>query len=318
MNRRNLANKISIVILVIILLTMPIVIKGAYIIHIMIMAGISVILCTSLRLILMAGIYNLGHIAFYAIGAYLYTLLSMFFHLSFWLLLPLTGIIPAAISVGFGYLTIRVRGIYFLMMTLAFVEIVRLTLMAVPFLGTRRVVSIPPPNPIVIPNLLTIEFNSKVPYYYLILVLIGITIAVLYFIEKSRFGDNLKSIAVSEPLCESLGINTTRNKVFAFAIGSFFAGITGCFFAGYVGIISPGTFSVWASVMLMLAVILGGAGSIWGPMIGATFMTILPEALRGAAIYEPMISATILILIIYFLRGGLITLPEVVRAKITR
>ena len=319
MNRHNLAKTIAFPILGGILLAVPIVITNLYVIHILIMVGINIILCTSLRLTVMTDIWNLGQIAFYAIGAYILTLLGVYYDISFWFLLPLAGIISGLVSLGFGYLTIRVRGIYFLLMTVAFVEIIRLTILAMySILGAQLVINIPAPDPITIPHLLRVEFISKTPYYYLILALVIITLAVLYMIERSRIGDTLKSIGTSEPLCESVGIDTIKYKVFAFGICSFFAGIAGGFYAPYAGLIAPGSFTVWASVMVFLSLVVGGVGSFWGPVVGAALMTVLPEVLRGAVGYEPMISAVILILIIFFLPGGLTSLPGVIRSKMMR
>jgi len=242
----------------------------------------------------------------------------VYYDVSFWLSLPLAGIAAAVVSLGFGYLTIRIRGLYFVMLTLAFVEMIRLTIIAVPFLGAQRVMNIPPPNPIIIPYLLRVEFISKTPYYYLVLALVVITLAVLYLIDRSRMGDILKSIAASEPLCQSVGINTTRYKVLAFVICSFFAGIAGGFYAPYIGLIAPGSFTSWASIMVFLALVVGGVGSFWGPVIGASLMTALPEVLRGAVMYEPLISAAMLILILFFLPGGLASLPRVIRTRMVR
>lgn len=318
MNRQNLVRTTAFLILAAILLVVPIVIRDPYVVHILIMVGISIILCASLRLVLVTGIWNLGQIAFYAIGAYTLTLLMVYYDVSFWLSLPLAGIAAAVVSLGFGYLTIRIKGLYFVMLTLAFVEMIRLTIIAVPFLGAQRVMNIPPPNPIIIPYLLRVEFISKTPYYYLVLALVVITLAVLYLIDRSRMGDILKSIAASEPLCQSVGINTTRYKVLAFVICSFFAGIAGGFYAPYIGLIAPGSFTSWASIMVFLALVVGGVGSFWGPVIGASLMTALPEVLRGAVMYEPLISAAILILILFFLPGGLVSLPRVVRTRMVR
>lgn len=318
MNRQNLVRTTAFLILAAILLVVPIVIRDPYVVHILIMVGISIILCASLRLVLVTGIWNLGQIAFYAIGAYTLTLLMVYYDVSFWLSLPLAGIAAAVVSLGFGYLTIRIKGLYFVMLTLAFVEMIRLTIIAVPFLGAQRVMNIPPPNPIIIPYLLRVEFISKTPYYYLVLALVVITLAVLYLIDRSRMGDILKSIAASEPLCQSVGINTTRYKVLAFVICSFFAGIAGGFYAPYIGLIAPGSFTSWASIMVFLALVVGGVGSFWGPVIGASLMTALPEVLRGAVMYEPLISAAILILILFFLPGGLASLPRVIRTRMVR
>jgi branched-chain amino acid transport system permease protein len=314
-NRHISAKTIALLLLAAILLVAPMVTKEPYVVHILIMAGISIILCTSLRLVVVTGVWNLGQSAFYAIGAYTLTLLMVYCGVSFWLLLPLSGIAAAVVSLGLGYVTIRVRGMYFAMLTLAFVEIITLTITAVPFLGAQRVMNIPPPNPIVIPHLLRVEFTSKVPYYYLVLALVIIILTILYMIERSRTGSILKSISAGESLCESIGIDITRYRVTAFVICSFFAGVAGGLYAPYVGLISPGSFNTSASIMIFLSLVVGGLGSFWGPVVGAVLLTTLPEVLRGAATYEPMVYTAILILIIFFLPGGLTSLPAVVRHR---
>ena len=319
MNKYSLLKKVlTFLILAIILLSIPTVMRDPYFIHIFIMVGINIILCASLRLSFMTGIWNLGQIAFYAIGACVLTMLKINYHISFWPLLPLSGVVTALVAIGLGYLTIRVRGLYFVMLTMAFVEVIRLTIMAIPFFGAIRFNAIPPPNSINIPHLIRIEFISKASYYYLILVMVVIILTILYLIERSRVGETFKSIASSDPLCESVGVNTTIYRVMAFAICSFFAGVAGGLYAPYIGLIAPGNFTTWASIMVFMSLVIGGTGSFWGPVIGAAFMTILPEALRDAVKYEPMISAVILILIIFFLPGGLASLPGTIRSKMRK
>ena len=318
MNRHNLKNTIAFLILPLILLVIPGMTKDPYLFHILIMVGINVILCASLRLVIMTGVWNLGQIAFYAIGAYVVSLLMVYYGLSFWLVLPLAGIAAAVVALGFGYLAMRVKGMYFVMLSLAFVEMIRLTIINVPFLSRYHVLNVPPPNPIIFPGLLRVEFISKVPYYYLILALVIIILAVLYRIERSRMGEIFKSIAAHEPLCQSIGINTTKYTVLAFVICSFFAGIAGGFYAPYLTLIAPRSFNMLASVMIFVPLIVGGVGSFWGPVIGATLLTVLPEILRGAVIYEPMIFAVILLLIVFFLPGGLTSLPGVIRSRMAK
>jgi branched-chain amino acid transport system permease protein len=318
-NKYSLLRKmLTFLILAIILLSIPMVTRDPYFIHIFIMVGINIILCASLRLSHMTGIWNLGQIAFYAIGACILTMLKIKYQISFWLLLPFSGFVTALVAIGLGYLTIRVRGLYFVMLTMAFVEVIRLTIMAIPFFGAIRFNAIPPPDTINIPHIFRIEFISKTSYYYLILVMVVIILTILYLIERSRVGETFKSIASSDPLCESVGVNTTKYRVMAFAICSFFAGIAGGVYAPYIGLIAPGNFTTWASIMVFMSLVIGGTDSFWGPVIGAAFMTILPEALRDAVKYEPMISAVILILIIFFLPGGLASLPNTVRSKMRK
>jgi len=284
------------------------------------MLGITILLATSLRLTLIAGIFNLGQIAFYGIGAYVLMELVTDLGISFWLGLPLAGIAAAIVALGLGYVTIRVKGLYFCMLSMAFVEFVRLTIIAIPFLGALNPRPIPPPNPIVIPYLLRVEFISKVPYYYLMFALVAIMLVLLYRIEKSQMGAILKSMTESEDLTRGIGVNIVRYKVLAFVICSFFASVAGAFWSSYATIISPESFEVWKSIMVFIVAVVGGLGSLWGPVIGAAFLTILPEVLRAIVPYElePTFYAITLILIIYFVPPGLIGLPQVIQANMRK
>ena len=318
MNKIKLLKYTFLLVLVIILLILPIIMTDPYALHIVIMVGISIMLTTSLRLTMIPGLWNLAPIAFYGIGAYTVYLLMTSLGLSFWPALFAAGIVAGIIALGFGYVIIRAKGMYFLLLTIAFVEVVRLTITEVPFLGGYTSARVPAIDPIVIPNLLRVEFVSKTPFYYLIIILVTITVVVLHRIDKSRIGAILESIADSGPLAQSIGINTTGYKVLAFCIGSFFMGIAGGFYATYSGIISPQSIILWTSMMLFIAVIAGGVTSIWGAVTGAALLTALPEVFRGAVYYEPLLSAVVVILVVFFLPGGLITLPRLFREKVMK
>lgn len=318
MNRTKLLKSTFLLILAVILLVLPIIISDPYMMHIVIMVGIFIILTTSLRLTTIPGLWNLSIIAFYGIGSYAVYLLMTRLGLSFWLALLAAGIVAGIIAWGFGYVAIRTKGMYFCLLTIAFVETVRLTITEIPFLGGYKTLMVPPIDPIVIPHLFRVEFVSKASFYYLILILVAITLVVLYRIDKSRIGANLESIADSEPLAQSIGINITRYKVSAFCIGSFFAGIAGGFNASYSGVVAPEGITLWASMMVFIAVIVGGVGSVWGAVIGATILAALPEVFRGAVYYEPSLSSIVVILVVFFLPGGLITLPDWFRERVLK
>jgi branched-chain amino acid transport system permease protein len=297
-------------------IALPIMLRDPHWLHVVIMIGIAIMLAASLRISLIAGVFNLGQIAFYAIGAYTLALLMNNLGLSFWLCLLIAGVVAGLIALAIGYLTIRVRGVYFVMVSLALVEIVRSTIIALPFLGGYKVVVVPTPNPIIVPHLFSVEFVSKVPYYYLVLVLIAITIFVLYRIENSRIGAILKSIMDSEPLAMSIGINSVAYRVLAFCISSFFAGIAGAFYASYAGVIGPQGFNIWASIIVFIMIVVGGIGSVWGPVIGAALLTLLPEVLADIPDYEPIVYSIFVILVFFFIPEGLIGLPRLVKAKV--
>jgi branched-chain amino acid transport system permease protein len=311
---------LSIFISTIVLLLVPVMIHDAYALHILIVMGISILLSTALRLTLLVGIMNLGQIAFYAIGAYALELLYVKIGVSFWICLPLAGIAAGIIALGFGYVTVRVKGLYFCMMTMVLVTVVQLAVAAIPFLGGYLVTDIPPPNPIVIPNLYKIEFVSKVQYYYLMVTILGMGIAFLYGLEKSRISAIWKCIAENEELTQSIGFDATKYRVLAIVISSFFAGIGGAFWASYVTIIGPKSFDIWASIMIFVAIVIGGEKSFWGPVIGTAFLTVLGEALRFVALYElrQTFYAVIVIFVIFFMPKGIIDFPKRFQNGISR
>lgn len=289
--------------------------QDPYILHLLIITGITMMLVTSLRLVFSAGIWHVGQVGFYAIGAYIAHFLVVRAGVSFWAALPIAGLGAALIAWSFGYVTLRVRGVYFAILSIAFVEVVRLTITNV--IGAQSsIVSTPPPNPIITP-LFTIDFATRTDLYYLMLGLLAITLLFLYSLEKSRIGRTLKIIAQSGPLAESIGINVMRYEVLAFTIASFFGGFAGAFFASYNVIISPEVFTVWYSIILVVIMIVGGVYSFWGPVIGAVILVIIPTFLPSGA-PEKIFYALLIIVILFLLPKGLVSLPETIRARRSR
>jgi branched-chain amino acid transport system permease protein len=258
------------------------------------------------------GQLTLGHAAYMAVGAYASTLLTMKIGLSFWLAFPLAGLISSLVALLIGYPTLRIKGVYFAIITFAFAEIVRLLIVHWPSLlgGYGGIPNVPPPSPI-----FNISFKSRIPFYYLILVLCLVTYVVMVRIDRSRIGKIFASIHESDTLAESIGINIMKYKITAFCIGCFFAGMSGSFYAHYFNFTSPEFFTIWQSVYCLVFVIVGGAGSVWGPLLGSFFMTLVPELLRVARELEPVIYAVILIAVMFVLPGGLVTLPARLRGK---
>lgn len=317
-NKDKLVKKVGCAVLLILLLTLPLFVKDPYTLHILIITIMNVILAVSIRLILTVGEMSIAHAAFMAIGGYTSALLVTRLGLSFWLTLLLGGIMATIIAILIGYITLRLKGFYFSLVTLAFAEIVLIVITRWDSLlgGYAGISDIPPPNPV-----FGIEFTSKVPYYYLILLLGIVTIAIMYRIDKSWLGRIFNSIRQSALLSESMGINIMRYKVLAFAIGCFFAGIVGAFQAHYYTVLAPAFFTLWESIYCLIYAQVGGVANIAGPAVGAIFLTIIPEFLRAANEFQPLIFGAILIVVILFLPGGLITIPGKIRslaAKFTK
>ncbi len=306
--------------LVVLLFLVPLFVKGAYFLHILIMAGIAIILTSSLRTIATTGQISLAHAGFMAIGAYTSALLVMKLNLSYWVALPLGGIAAALLALLVGYPFVRVKRVYFAMLTLFMGAIIRLTIMEWRGLtgGTSGLLGIPPPNSIVIPGFLNIAFDSKVPYYYLILALVLISLLFLHRIDSSSVGRTLLAIQQGDFVAESVGINVTRFKVFALCVGCFFAGITGSFYAHFIKVLTPDSFGVLQAIYLVVYMVVGGRRRFYGAILGAFILTLLPEFFRVLREYQPFVFVGILLVIIFLLPDGLVSLPEAVKSRIKK
>jgi branched-chain amino acid transport system permease protein len=242
----------------------------------------------------LAGLLDLGYVAFYAVGAYTYALLATHFGLSFWLLLPIAGFLAASWGVALGFPVLRLRGDYLAIVTLAFGEIIRLVL-----INWREVTnggfgirSIPKVTLFGIPfdaspqgfaatfGLPLSSAYYKIFLYYLILLLALITAFVTMRLRRLPIGRAWESLREDEIACRSLGINTTNTKLTAFAIGAMFGGFAGSFFAARQGFVSPESFIFLESAMIVAIVVLGGMGSMIGVAVAAAVMIGGTEILR--------------------------------------
>jgi branched-chain amino acid transport system permease protein len=242
----------------------------------------------------LAGLLDLGYVAFYAVGAYSYALLAQNFGLSFFMLLPLSGILAAFWGVMLGFPVLRLRGDYLAIVTLAFGEIIRLVLINwVPVTnGYAGITSIPRPTFFGIPfnasdegftAVFGLEFSPiyrLVFLYYIILALALLTSFVTVRLRRLPVGRAWEALREDEIACRSLGINTTNTKLTAFAIGAGFGGFAGAFFAARQGFISPESFTFMESATILAIVVLGGMGSQIGVAIAAVAMIGGTEALR--------------------------------------
>ena len=172
------------------------------------------------------------------------------------------------------------------------------------------ITGIPFPN-----NILGIEFGSKTSFYYIILVLTLIILIVSYRIDKSRIGRTFVAVELNDSLSESLGINVMKYKVIAFVISTFFAGMVGAFWVHYLQLAHPENYTILQSIFFLIYAQVGGVASIWGPIIGAAFMTLVPEMLRITENWQPIIFPAIFLLVVYFLPDGIISLPAMLRKK---
>lgn len=290
----------------------PLFVKGTYYLHILVMVGIGVMLASSLRLIFNTGLLSLGHGGMMAIGAYTSALLVMKLGFSTWVALWLGAVAAAVMAVLVGFPFIRLKGMYFSLVTVFFSQIISSIISEWKAVtgGTFGLIHIPTPDPIVIPGLLNIDFSSKAHFYYLILFLMLFTLFILYVIEHSRINMTWLGIRQSDSLSEAVGVNTAGYKVLAFTIGSFFAGLAGAFFSHFITVVTPSAFGFVYSVYVVVYMIVGGTGAFIGPIIGAVLLVLLPEFSRVLKEYQPFLFTGVLMVIIFFLRDGLISLPQ--------
>ena len=253
----------------------------------------------------LAGLLDLGYVAFYAVGAYSYALLAGHFGFSFWLCLPLAGILAAFWGIILGFPVLRLRGDYLAIVTLAFGEIIRIVLINWQSLtgGPNGISSIPRPsffglefNPACGPGsfcgFFGIEHSSLhrfVWLYYIILVLAWLTNWVTTRMRRLPVGRAWEALREDEIACRSLGINTTNTKLTAFAMGAMFGGIAGAFFATKQGFISPESFTFMESAMILAIVVLGGMGSQIGVAVAAIVMVGGIELFRDLEIYRMLV-----------------------------
>jgi branched-chain amino acid transport system permease protein len=312
MNRRKMVKRIGSVALLLVLFLVPQAITQPYVLHILIIIGINVVLASSLRFIATSGQLSLAHAGMMSVGAYASTLLVMKLGLSFWVGLPLGGLAAMSLAFLVGFPFVRLKGIYFTMVTLFLTEFIRLIIEQWKSLtgGPSGIIAIPRPSAVVIPGLLNADFASKADFYYLALIITLVTLLILYAIEFSRAGTTFLSIQQSDSLAESVGVNSSWLRVLAFAIGCFFAGLGGAFYSHYLSAINPGSFGFLVSTYILIYMVFGGMRKFPGPIIGAIILTVIPELASGFKEYEPFVFAGILLFVIFFLRGGVVSLPE--------
>ena len=275
---------------------------SSYFTHIAISILIFAILALSLNVIIgYAGIFALGHAAFFGIGAYTAALLMMKGELSFWLALPAAAVAAGLFGVLLGLAGIRLRGDYLAIVTLGFGEIVRLV-----FVNGGKVTNGPMGIPgIPAPDLFGYALTRKTEFYFLALLLLLFTVFVIYRVVHSGIGLSLMTIREDETLADSIGISPVRFKVFAFALGAFFAGAAGAFWASYISYISPDTFRYLDSVNILAMVIVGGIASIPGSVLGAAVMVLAPELLRFVNDYRMLLLGLAIVLMMMFRPEGI-------------
>ena len=242
--------------------------------------GLYALLALSLNVILgQAGIFHMGHAAFYAVGAYVTAILNTHYQIPILLLIPVAGAAAALFALVVARPIIHLRGDYLLIVTIGIVEIVRIALINDVFGLTGGANGI---FGIARPEIFGIKIRKAIQFYYLIWIMVGVTVLLFHWLSESRFGRALNCIKDDDTAAEGCGMDVANLKLMAFVIGAFWAGMAGNLFAAKMTIISPSSFTFWESVVVFAVVILSGGSQI-GVLLGTFLIVALPEMFRDFA-----------------------------------
>jgi branched-chain amino acid transport system permease protein len=298
---------------------LPLIFQDSYWRANLIVCAINVMLAIGLDFILgYAGQLNLGHSAFYGIGAYVSTLLIMELGVPFWMAFAVGIVLSGAAGMALAIFAVRLRGHYLAIASLGFAVIVHQVLLNWISLtqGPLGIYAIKPPPAIALPALPVISFSNTANMLYLVAGFAFLFYLLLDALVRSPIGDTLTAIREDEVSAASFGINCTAWKVFAFGIGSAVAGAAGAFYASFVGTLVPDAFIITESFTILAMVIVGGMGTLIGPVCGAILLTILPELLRGFGDFRLVLYGAALTLVVLFMPGGIVQAVHILCARI--
>lgn len=253
----------------------------------------------------LAGLLDLGYVAFYAVGAYSYALLNYHYGLDFWMALPVGALIGAGFGILLGFPVLRLRGDYLAIVTLGFGEIIRLILENWNdfSFGPSGIANIPRPS---FPGIQFSLQSATIYMYFLMICLVLFTIFVVTRLQNSRIGRAWVALREDEIACQTMGIDKVKTKLTAFALGATWAGMVGVIFAAKTTFINPASFTFIESAIILSIVVLGGMGSIPGVVIGAFILILMPEYLRAFSDYRMLLFGGILVVMMVFRPQGII------------
>ncbi|MDD5761813.1 MAG: branched-chain amino acid ABC transporter permease [bacterium] len=272
---------------------------------------IKILLCLSLRQTLLTGLLNLSGVAFMAIGAYFSAIVGTTYGYSFWIVLPLSGLLCAAIGCLFSFPLLRLKGAYFFIGTVCIAAVVE-TFFSNFFVELFG--GVPGFSPIDKPRIAAFgsafTFNSHLSFYYLSYVVLLISLAVFYRLEHSRYGRYWMAMNYADRLVETVGVDLFRYKMLNVSIASFFCGIAGSLFGTLVGLITPHDFNLGFMFLLVMFTVVGGTDYFWGPVVGVIVISLVAEVLRDFGQYETLGYGFILVLALLFMPKGICGLAE--------
>lgn len=281
---------------------LPLVLPTKYYISILILAGFNAMLVLGLNLVMgYTGQVSLGHAGFYGLGAYASGVLTTKYGFNPWVAMAAALLISAVASGFIGAAALRLQGYYLSMATLGFGIILYILFVELSWLtgGPSGLVGIPEFR------IGTLKIASDLPYYYLVWTIVGALLLFAFHLVDSRVGRSLRAIQGDETAAALVGVNTWATKVQIFVVGACMASLAGSLYAHYVTVLTPDSFGFMLSIEIVVMVIVGGSGSIWGGLLGAILLTLLPEYLRVMKDYDVLIYGAIVILVVMFLPRGI-------------
>jgi branched-chain amino acid transport system permease protein len=290
--------------------TAPAWVWNPYHLHTLIMAGIFAVLALSLNLLLgYTGQLSLGHAAFFGIGAYATGLLTVKLEWSAWIGLLAAIVLPAVAGYVIGRLALKLRGAYFVLLTISFAGCV--SLVSVNWMDlTNGPLGLPgvPPLEIALPGLPALSLRTKGAFYYVVLAAVALSYLVCLALIRSRVGRALVALRENETLAASVGIDGTHYLVLAAVVSAAMAGFGGGLYAHYTRFVSPEVFLFTYTVTMVIMVVAGGKGTLAGPIVGAVLFTVLPEALRAATSWQwqMLLYGILLVGVLFFMPEGIV------------
>jgi branched-chain amino acid transport system permease protein len=290
--------------------TAPAWVWDPYQLHTLIMAGIFAVLALSLNLLLgYTGQLSLGHAAFFGIGAYASGLLTVKLEWSPWIGLVVAVALPGLAGWMIGRLALKIRGAYFVLLTISFAGVV--SLVSINWMElTNGPLGLPgvPSLEVSVPGVIELPLRTKTAYYYVVLVAVVLCYLVCLALVRSRVGRALVALRENETLASSIGINVTHYLVLATVVSAAMAGLGGGLYAHYIRFVSPEVFLFTYTVTMVIMVVAGGKGTLAGPVVGAVLFTVLPEVLRAATSWQwqMLLYGVLLIVVLFFLPQGIV------------
>jgi branched-chain amino acid transport system permease protein len=310
--------------LIIAMALVPVVTHDPYLLHVLILTMIYGIFASAWNLVTgFAGLKTFGHHAFFGIGAYTSALISIHTGLSPWLTIWIAALVATAFGLFIGLPILRINSMpHVAIVTLGFAEIVRIVISNLQSVtrGEMGLWGIPPFDGFTLPFIGEVTFSpaDKVPYYYLILVLLIASVAVIALIMRSKTGLAMIAMRDAEEAAQSLGVNLTRQKLLVFGVSAFLVGVAGAFYAHYISILAPSAaVGIDLMILIIAMALVGGLSTLSGPLLGAFILTAAIEMMRGLEDYRLLVYGAMIMLIVMFLPKGLVTLGPMITRRFT-